>query len=126
MRSGRWSARRRCLRPWRFRLRCGRGAGGLGCRARRVGAVGLGPATFRVAGTLTREPDRVGTAAILGPRVLISAEALPSTGLIAPGAMVRSALRLIAPDPAGIARDIPITFPNKGWRVRDPSDAAPG
>ena len=49
----------------------------------------LGTATFRVAGALTYEPDRVATAAILGPRVLIAAGALPSTGLISPGAMVR-------------------------------------
>ena len=86
----------------------------------------LGTETFRVAGNLTQEPDRVGTAAILGPRVLISAEAMPATGLISPGAMVRYALRLTAPDPAGIARETPVAFPNKGWRIRDPSDAAPG
>ena len=41
----------------------------------------IGTAAFRVAGALTHEPDRVGTAAILGPRVLISAAALPATGL---------------------------------------------
>jgi putative ABC transport system permease protein len=86
----------------------------------------IGTESFRVAGTLTQEPDRVGTAAILGPRVLISAASLPSTGLISPGAMVRYAIRLIAPDPARLAREIPEKFPNQGWRVRDPSDAAPG
>ena len=32
----------------------------------------LGTETFRVAGALTAEPDRVGTAAFLGARVLIS------------------------------------------------------
>jgi putative ABC transport system permease protein len=86
----------------------------------------IGTATFRVAGTLTHEPDRVGTAAILGPRVLISADALPSTGLISPGAMVRYAIRLTAPDPDEIASGIEQTFPNRGWRIRDPSEAAPG
>ncbi len=65
--------------------------------------VRLGTASFRVAGALTHEPDRVATAAILGPRVLISAEALPATGLLAPGAMVRYAMRLTAPDAAALA-----------------------
>jgi putative ABC transport system permease protein len=86
----------------------------------------LGTATFRIAGTLTHEPDRVGTAALLGPRVLVAAGALPSTGLIAPGAMVRYAIRLTAPDPAGIIQGIRQNFPGQGWRIRDPSDAAPG
>jgi putative ABC transport system permease protein len=88
--------------------------------------VRLGTATFRVAGALTREPDRVATAAILGPRVLIAADALPATGLISPGAMVRYAVRVTAPDPATLVHRIHDTFPNHGWRIRDPSDAAPG
>jgi putative ABC transport system permease protein len=86
----------------------------------------LGTATFRVAGALTHEPDRVATASILGPRVLISTEALASTGLISPGAMVRYAIRLTGPDPARLVPAIRAKFPNQGWRVRDPSDAAPG
>ena len=86
----------------------------------------LGTATFRIGGALTHEPDRVATASILGPRVLISAEALPSTGLISPGAMVRYAIRLTVPDPGTTARDIRSVFPNQGWRIRDASEAAPG
>ena len=86
----------------------------------------LGTATFRISGALTHEPDRVATASILGPRVLISAEALPSTGLISPGAMVRFAIRLTTPDPATATRDIRSVFPSRGWRIRDSSEAAPG
>ncbi len=88
--------------------------------------VRLGTASFRVAGVLTHEPDRVATAAILGARVLIAADDLPSTGLVSPGAMVRHAIRLTAPDPARIAAAIPAAFPHQGWRIRDPRDAAPG
>ncbi len=88
--------------------------------------VRLGTATLRVAGAITAEPDRVSTAALLGPRALISDATLPKTGLISPGAMVRYQVRLTAPDPAAIARDIRTAFPGQGWRVRDPSDAAPG
>jgi putative ABC transport system permease protein len=91
--------------------------------------VRLGTATFRVTGVLTREPDRVATASILGPRVLISTAALPATGLISPGSMVRYALRLTVAEPGslpGLIRDMRLVFPNQGWRIRDPSDAAPG
>ena len=88
--------------------------------------VRLGTETFRVAGVLIQEPDRVGTAALLGARVLISVDALPSTGLISPGAMVRYQVRLLTSDPAAILRDIRTAFPGQGWRIRDPSDAAPG
>lgn len=73
--------------------------------------VRLGTASFRVSGALTHEPDRVATASILGPRVLISDAALPSTGLIAPGAMVRYQLRLTAAEPAVIGRELQDRFP---------------
>lgn len=86
----------------------------------------LGTASFRVAGALTHEPDRIATASILGPRVLIAADAVAATGLISPGAMVRYAIRLTAPDPAGIVEQLRRQFPNQGWRIRGPSDAAPG
>jgi putative ABC transport system permease protein len=89
----------------------------------------LGTATFRVSGALTQEPDRGVTAALLGPRVLISAAALPATGLISPGSMVRYALRLTVPDPSAVPdmiRAMRAAFPNQGWRIRDPSEAAPG
>nr|WP_294564587.1 FtsX-like permease family protein [uncultured Rhodopila sp.] len=88
--------------------------------------VRLGTASFRVSGALTHEPDRVATAAILGPRVLISADALPATGLLAPGAMVRYAVRLTAPDAPALAAAIHEQFAKQGWRIRDPGDAAPG
>jgi putative ABC transport system permease protein len=88
--------------------------------------VRLGTAAFRVSGALTHEPDRVATAAILGPRVLIPAEALPATGLLAPGAMVRYAVRLTAPDAPALAAAIHDRYASQGWRIRDPGDAAPG
>ena len=62
--------------------------------------VRLGNASFTVRGALISEPDRVAAPLILGPRVLIAADALPSTGLIAPGSMVQYAIRATLPDPA--------------------------
>ena len=98
--------------------------------------VRLGTATVHIAGTLTHEPDRVATASILGPLVLISDRALASTGLISPGAMVRHAIRLTvaapgaaaagAADPGELARRIQHRFADQGWRIRGPTDAAPG
>ena len=101
---------------------CGRGLGG-GGRANQIAAilsnhgllaervvldrlnlhpgdtVRLGNASFTVRGALISEPDRVAAPLILGPRVLIAADALPSTGLIAPGSMVQYAVRATLPDP---------------------------
>ena len=91
--------------------------------------VKLGNASFRVAGALTLEPDRVVTPSLFGARALISAEALPSTGLVLPGAMLRHALRLTLRVPAAaplLIADIQAAYPGRGLRVRDTHDAAPG
>ena len=91
--------------------------------------VRLGNASFTVRGALIAEPDRVAAPLILGPRVLIAADALPSTGLIAPGSMVHYAIRATParrrehPTVLAALRD---AFPGQGWRIRDPHDAAPG
>jgi len=90
--------------------------------------VRLGSATMRVAGVLTAEPDRVATPSLFGPRALISLDALPATGLIVPGSMLRHAVRVAfaADRPAITAETISAAFPGQGWRIRDPSQAAPG
>lgn len=90
--------------------------------------VRLGVATFRVAGALTFEPDRVATPSLFGPRVLISASALAPTGLVSEGAMIRHELRVVFRTQAAaprIATDLRTTYADRGWRVRDPNDAAP-
>ena len=66
---------------------------------------------------------------ILGPRVLIAAAAVPSTGLIQPGSMVQYAIRATLPDPATtltLLAELREAFLGQGWRIRDPHDAAPG
>jgi putative ABC transport system permease protein len=88
--------------------------------------VRLGNASFTVRGTLVSEPDRVAAPLILGPRVLIATDALPATGLIAPGSMVRYAIRATLADPEPTLRALRETFSGHGWRIRDPHDAAPG
>jgi putative ABC transport system permease protein len=91
--------------------------------------VRLGNASFTLRGALLIEPDRVAAPLILGPRVLIAADALPSTGLIAPGSIVQYAIRAILPDPAAtpsVLADLRHVFAGEGWRIRDARNAAPG
>src|SRR5579872_1158752 len=88
--------------------------------------VRLGNASFTIRGTLVSEPDRVAAPLILGPRVLIEADALPSTGLIAPGSMVQYAIHATLPNPGPVLAALRQTFASEGWRIRDPHDAAPG
>ena len=93
------------------------------------GTVRLGTATFRIAAVLVSEPDQAATPALLGPRIVIAAAALPQTGLVVPGSMVRYSLRAALPSPAqGPATEqaLKAAFPDTGWRIRNPHDAAPG
>jgi putative ABC transport system permease protein len=87
----------------------------------------LGSATLRVAGALTTEPDRVVTPSFFGPRVLISQAALAETGLIAPGTMARYEIRAtVSPLAAAVVpAELRAQYVNEGWRIRDPSQAAP-
>ena len=92
-------------------------------------SVRIGNAAFTVRGTLLSEPDRAAAPLLIGPRALISLDALPSTGLIVPGSMVQYAVRATLPDPARMPTtltDLRRDFPGEGWRIRDPHDAAPG
>ncbi len=91
--------------------------------------VRLGNTSFTIRGTLVTEPDRVAAPLILGPRVLIAADALASTGLVAPGSMVQYAIRATLPDPStasAVLAELRQTFPSQGWRFRDRHGAAPG
>lgn len=85
----------------------------------------LGNAHFRVAGALTAEPDRIVTPSLFGARALISASALPATGLVLPGAMIRHALRVTTATP-DLGDRVRARFPGQGLRVRGPREAAAG
>ncbi len=88
----------------------------------------LGQATFRIAGTLQSEPDRTIRAFTLGPRLMISQESLPATGLLVPGSLVTYAYRLRLPPEADaeiFRRSLQERFPDAGWRLRTYRQAAP-
>ena len=88
----------------------------------------LGEGSFRVAARLLDEPDRASAPFQLGPRVIVSREALRATGLAGPGSLVRHLARLQLP--AGVAvetvlDEIAGAWPEAGWRVRSHADANP-
>lgn len=93
--------------------------------------VTFGRSSFRVAGILDEEPDRVGEGFSLGPAALIRLEDLGATGLIQPGSLFQAKYRLKLTDgggrrPATVAEDLKRRFGEAGWQVRDHSQAAPG
>ena len=90
----------------------------------------IGDGTFVVRGEITREPDRASASVglILGPRVLISGDALPETGLLRPGSLINHSYRVRLPeatDPAVWRSDLDRAFPDAIWRVRTSDNAAP-
>ncbi len=124
--------------------------------ALRVGdTVMVGDAPLRISAILEKEPDRAVQGVTFGPRVLVSTEGLRATGLVLPGSLLRSHVRVrLFPEPhaAGadadasaatvlppgmqtwqasetqveaFAEDARMAFPDAGWRVESYTRAAP-
>lgn len=89
----------------------------------------LGRQDFVVMAALTREPD-AGTAGFsLGPRVVVARAALEGSGLLAPGTLYESALRLRVPAGADLdvlRAELRRDLPDSGIRWRDRRNGAPG
>jgi putative ABC transport system permease protein len=96
----------------------------------RVGdAIRIGEASLTLVGVIATEPDRVASPAVLGPRALILAEALPATQLIQPGSLVNydTRVRLPANTPSRpFAEAWRAAHGDGGWRVRYADQAEPG
>ncbi len=92
--------------------------------------VKMGKARFIIHDTIKREPDRIADGLIIGPRLLISHQALQATGLVKPGSLVRWRHRIKLADskakPAAIEKAANKKFPQAGWRIRTRDAAAPG
>jgi putative ABC transport system permease protein len=95
-----------------------------------IGAVvRVGEATFQIRAVILKEPDRVASIVNFGPRFMVATDALDDTGLVQLGSQIRYLDRaLLAPgqDPKGFIERLHQAFPNEGWRVSGPEDAAPG
>lgn len=63
--------------------------------------VDIGYASFRIAGVIAQEPDRVAGAFSIGPRVMMNLADVPATQLVTPQSRVRTRL-MYAPAPDGI------------------------
>ncbi len=92
----------------------------------------LGQATLELRARLVSEPDKIGTGVGLGPRLLMSQEALRATGLLQPGSLVRWTYRLNLP--ASVASDADLerieaeakqALPEAGWGIRSRVNADP-
>lgn len=89
----------------------------------------VGEATFELRGTVDREPDRIASVAVFGPRLMIAEDALGATGLVQPGSLFRHATRILLPqgessESWGAAART--AFAEAGWQIRGTADAAPG
>jgi putative ABC transport system permease protein len=88
----------------------------------------IGEAVLQIRATIVREPDAAAGGLILGPRVLISAQALGETELIRPGALVTYHYRLrLRPgvDAAAWGNSARAAFPEAGWQIRSFGEASP-
>lgn len=91
--------------------------------------VRFGEATFKVAGIIAEEPDRLGEGFTLGPVAIINMASLADTNLIQPGSMYEAKYRIKLPpqlDATAVAKSLEAQFPSAGWEITDRSNGAPG
>ena len=91
----------------------------------------LGSIEIAIRGLIATEPDRISDGIVLGPRLLLSEEALRATGIVQPGSLITWRYRVKLADPSLAAANALIeeskeTFPDAGWRVRNRNQAASG
>lgn len=88
----------------------------------------VGEADYQIRAVIKREPDRAGQTFTLGPRLMVAMPSLAATDLVQPGSLVHYAYRLRLKAGTGSdawIRELGTRFPDAGWRVRSPAQAAP-
>lgn len=96
-------------------------------------SVQIGEAQYQLRGTLVVEPDRAFRAFTLGPRIMVSHESLPATGIADEGANTYFYTRVTLPAKsdmraaatAAMSR-IDQATPQSGWRMVNAHDGVPG
>jgi len=91
--------------------------------------VRVGEGEFEVRAVIAREPDRGLSLFGIGPRLMLSHEAIPQTGLLQPGALVSYEYRLgLQPgsDYRTVIETIKREYPSAGWRIRGLDEAGGG
>ena len=92
----------------------------------------LGAAKLKLRATIKSEPDRIADGIIFGPRLMLSQEALQTTGLIQPGSLVTWRYRVQLKTDATLKsaklteKAATAKFPEAGWRIRTTDKAAQG
>jgi putative ABC transport system permease protein len=89
----------------------------------------LGDASFVVRAVVVNEPDRLGRGFALGPGVLVSRQALETSGLISNDALFGETVRIALPPsipPTAVVKALTQDFPNGGFRARGRNEAAAG
>ncbi len=93
------------------------------------GRIRLGEAVVELRAEMVHEPDRVASVLSFGPRLMISSDAVPETGLVQPGSHVHYMLRATyGPDFQYVPwkQVLLEQFPSAGWNLRNVEEAAPG
>jgi putative ABC transport system permease protein len=92
----------------------------------------IGGAAFELRGGIVIEPDKLAAGIGLGPRVLMSTDALRATGLVQPGSQVQWRYRLrLADGDAGdgalrrVTAAAKTQLPDAGWEIRSRDNASP-
>jgi putative ABC transport system permease protein len=105
----------------------------LGRLALKIGdTLKIGTTTLKVSGVISAEPDRISDGLVLGPRLMMTHDALQSTGLIQPGSLITWRYRVKLKEGSNLKLAKSITddaqkrFPDAGWRVRATDNAAGG
>ncbi len=93
------------------------------------GRVTVGDALIELRAIIKKEPDRVASPFVLGPRLLTSLETVEASGLLMPGSLFRRVYRLalgVGADPQAWSKRAEARFPDAGWRITTTDEAAPG
>ena len=92
----------------------------------------LGQANVTIRATIDEEPDRLANGIIFGPRLMMSGDAIKSTGLIQPGSLVTYNYHVKLNGEGNLSAGKAVTeeaktkFPEAGWRTRTTDKAAQG
>ena len=89
----------------------------------------LGTQDFTLSAILVTEPDSSASGFSLGPRTMVTTEALRDAGLLQPGTLYETEYRLLLPPESNLEALETATeaaFPSSGLRWRDSRNGAPG
>jgi putative ABC transport system permease protein len=92
----------------------------------------LGTIDIAIRALIKTEPDRIAAGIVLGPRVLLSEEALAATGIVQPGSLITWRYRIKLPPPAdakqlrSVTQEARNDWAQSGWRVKNRNNAASG